>query len=137
MNAMEKVAWTEIAVSLVAIVCAIATYPWLGNSAIGWFGLLGLVVFGMAFLRKRGDNVLTDERDTAIEKEASDQAVRFVWMTSLLTLVVFVLVFSSRDTSVPTGYLNWLIWIQVALYFLAKGTVAIRAYRGARHAAQG
>ena len=137
MNAMEKVAWTEVVVSTAAIVSAIVAYPWLGQGSEGFFGILGFLVVGMLFLRKRGDEVITDERDKAIEKTATSQSVHIVWLTSLLILIGLTMTFGYHDANLPTVYLNWLIWMQLAVLYLAKGLLSLRAYRGAHHASQG
>lgn len=137
MNAMEKVAWTEVVVSTVAIVGAIAAYPWLGQASEGFFGILGFLVVGTLFLRKRGDEIVTDERDRGIEKNSTNQSLNIVWMTSLVTLIGLSMTFGYHDANVPTVYLNWLIWMQLAVLYLAKGVLSLRAYRGAHHASQG
>ena len=66
MNAMEKVAWTELIVSVLTVVVVTCLYPWLGNQATSTFALLALSTLGAVFLRRRGAAVVVDERDREI-----------------------------------------------------------------------
>ncbi len=76
MNAMEKVAWTELLVSLLAVVVVSCLVPWLGNGATSAFALLALVVLGAVFLRRRGAAVVVDERDRQIARTATRRGDR-------------------------------------------------------------
>ena len=76
MTAMEKVAWTELLVSVAAVVVASVLFPWLGGKAHVGFGLLGLVVCSVWFVRRRGQRVVIDERDRAIEQRATQLGVQ-------------------------------------------------------------
>ncbi|QEG37783.1 DUF2178 domain-containing protein [Bythopirellula goksoeyrii] len=136
MNAMEKVAWTELSVSLVALVLVAFLYPWLGDGATGAFGLMGLLGFSVLFLRQRGKEVVVDERDRDIEQRATRIGVNVAWMTLFMSLAAIVMwsSFTDRD-SVSLGVLNWLIWIQFALCFAIKGFVSVKSYRDQQHAA--
>jgi hypothetical protein len=130
MNAMEKVAWTELLVSVVTIVTVTCLFPWLGSSAAGAFGLLGLIGIGVVFIRKRGESVVVDERDREIALKATRIGVATAWTTSLLALIAITLWsgYANRN-AVPTVLLTWLIWIQGALCYGVKGLVGVVAYR--------
>ncbi|TWU30161.1 DUF2178 domain-containing protein [Bythopirellula polymerisocia] len=135
MNAMEKVAWTELTVSLAALVVVACLYPWLGNGATGAFGLLGILGFSVIFLRRRGQTVIVDERDRDIAQRATMLGLHGAWMTLMMTLVILVLWNSYNDRdAVSISLLNWLIWIQFAICFAVKGLVAVTAYRRQQHA---
>jgi hypothetical protein len=136
MNAMEKVAWTELIVSVAAVAAAGALIPWLGNGASGAFGLLGLLVCSLWFLRKRGPGVVVDERDREIERQATTLGVEAAWITTFLTLIVFGMWGQFyNDGVVATRYLTWLVWIQFAICYGVKGLVGVMSYRRQRHAA--
>ena len=136
MNAMEKVAWTQMLVSVVAVVVASSLYPWLGSHATSAFALLALIGFSGVFLRQRGNRVVTDERDREIERKATSIGVGTAWMT-LVTAVILATAWSSYSDAhaVSTGFLNWLIWIQFATCFGIKGLAAVVMYRRQQHAA--
>ena len=69
MNALEKVAWTELLVSVTTLVVVTALYPWFGDGATGAFGLLGvarrlLLVPEAARLGRRGRRTRSGHRPT-------------------------------------------------------------------------
>ena len=136
MSAMEKVAWTELIVSGAAVVAVTALYPLLGSAASGAFGLLGLIVCGAWFLRRRGRRVVVDERDREIDLRAKHLGFGTAWMALFLALIAIV--FWSNlynDRIVATDLLTWLIWIQFAICYGVKGLVGVLAYRRQRRAA--
>lgn len=137
MNAMEKVAWTELIVSAAAVLAAAALIPWLGNTASGAFGLLGLLVCSLWFVRKRGSGVVVDERDREIERQATKFGVEAAWMATFLALIVLVFWSSIYNENViATRVLTWLIWIQFAICYGVKGFIGVISYRRQRHAAK-
>ena len=136
MTAMEKVAWTELIVSLATLVIATALIPWLGNSASGAFGLLGLIVCGLWFVRGRGRTVIIDERDREIEQIATRRGVETAWMVLFLALIAIVFWSSyANEGVVATWMLTWLVWLQFAVCYCVKGFLAVLAYRRQSHAA--
>lgn len=136
MNAMEKVAWTELIVSAGTALLVTLCFPWLGHGALGAFGFMGFVACGMFFLRKKGTAVVIDERDREIERVATRRGIEVAWMTTFLTLIAVVMwtAFTGGE-SVSLLFLNWLIWIQFAICYAVKGFVGVMAYRGQSRAA--
>lgn len=136
MSAMEKVAWTEMVVSVAAVALATALVPWLGDGATGAFGLLGLLGLSVVFIRRRGNRVVVDERDREIEARATKIGVMIAWNSLFLALIAATMWANySQTNSVSTRFLNWLIWIQFALCYGAKGLTAIVMYRRQQRAA--
>ena len=136
MNAMEKVAWTELVVSVAAVAVAALLIPWLGPRATGGFGLLGLLGLSIVFVRRRGNRVVIDERDREIDRRATRIGVGTAWMTLFTALIAATLWANySHADSVSTGFLNWLIWLQFAICYGIKGLVAVVMYRRQQHAA--
>jgi hypothetical protein len=132
---MEKVAWTELLVSAAALATAAALIPWLGNAASGAFALLGLLVCGIWFLRRRGPGVVVDERDREIERRATTIGVEAAWMTTFLALIVLGMGAQFYNEGVvATRYLTWLTWIQFAICYGVKGLVGVMSYRSQRRA---
>ncbi len=136
MNAMEKVAWTELVVSAVAVAVATLLSPWLGSAATSAFALLALIMLGAVFVRRRGDRTVIDERDRQIEKRATSIGVGTAWMT-LFTALALATVWSSYSNAhaVSTEFLNWLIWVQFAICYGMKGLASVVMYRRQQHAA--
>ncbi len=135
MTAMEKVAWTELLVSITTIVIVAALIPWLGNGATGAFGLLGFLVCGLWFVKGRSKSVVVDERDLEIERRSTRRGIESAWMLLFLALIVIVLWSSyANGKVVPTWMLTWLVWLQFATCYCVKGLVAVLAYRKQGHA---
>ena len=136
MNAMQKVAWTELGISMVAVAVVAVLFPFLGSRATYAFALLGLVALSVVFLRRRGDRVVVDERDREIEKRATRIAVNISWMTLITVLAVANLWSNySEIHAVSSKFLNWLIWSQFALVYGIKGLAAVVLYQRQQHAA--
>ncbi len=135
MSAMEKVAWVELVVSVVAVAVVTALFPWLGNGALGAFGLLAFVVCGTFFLRRRGQAVVVDERDREIERRSTRIGIESAWIGLFLALIAVVLWASYSDrATVDKSLLTWLVFAQFAVCYGVKGLVSIVTYRGQRSA---
>lgn len=128
---MEKVAWLELLASTAAIILTLILLPFLGHGASSGFALLGIVGCSYWFLRNRTKETIVDERDQVIEQQARRRGVEAAWWFLLLALIVTVLWTKSGDNdgAVPKTTLNWLIWIQFALFFGVKGLVGVVLYR--------
>jgi hypothetical protein len=137
MSAMEKVAWTQLLVSILAIAVATLLIPWLGpQAATSGFALLAFITLSVLFLRRRGQAVVVDERDRQIARRATSIGVGTAWMT-LFTALIAATMWSNyeQDHAVSTSFLGWLIWIQFAICYGTQGLVAVVMYRRQRHAA--
>ena len=135
MSNLEKAAWTEVAIVVLAMVAITIAIPFLGHRTMALFGLLGLLPVSMYFLRRRDTEVIVDERDREIEQRATFWGVHSAWMLLSIGLIVISIRFGSMQQDVPALYLNWLIWIQFAVCYLVKGLTAVWIYRGQRRAA--
>jgi hypothetical protein len=136
MNAMEKVAWTELVVSVVAVIIVTSLTPLLGSAATAGFACLALIAFSGLFLRQRGMQTVIDERDREIARKAKYISVGTAWMTLVIVLLAATTWSIHRgDHAVSTVLLNWLIWMQFAIVYGTHGLVSIVMYRSQRHAA--
>ena len=135
MNAVEKVAWLELIVSVLATVVVLALYPWIGQAAMGGFGLLGLLGITPLFLRQRGNKVVRDERDVEIEKRASWFGFGTAWVLMMISLAAVTMWHVHLQRDVSPGLLNALIWTQFALCYAIKGATTLIQYRGTSRAA--
>ena len=135
MSAMEKVAWTEILVSVGAVLTVAVIVPFLGNAATSAFALLALVVCGAWFIRGSRKQTHVDERDREIERHSKQRAVESAWWFLVLALIAIIFWPSTgTDDDVLREVINWLIWIQFAIFLFVKGLVSIISYRKQRRA---
>ena len=135
MNAVEKSAWTELVVVVVAVVATVTALPYLGHLASDWFGLLAFLPLGMFFFRKRGDQVIVDERDREIQQKATNIGVQAAWMGTFMALIAVSMAHGYAKEAVPTPYLNWIIWLQFAGCYGVRALFTIFSYRGQHSAA--
>jgi hypothetical protein len=131
MNAMERVAWTELLVSVAAIISASLLIPWIGaQAATSSFGLLGLIALSGTFLHRRGSRVVVDERDHEIARRAASIGVGTAWMGLFMTLIAATMWSNyTQAFSVSTALLTWLIWLSFAVCYATQGLIMIIVYR--------
>jgi hypothetical protein len=84
MNASQKFAWYTLAVVALTVVSVLLLIPLLGPGAQGAFGLLGLLGFTPLFFRRRGDEVVQDERDVQIRQRSLTIAYSVFWVLFVL-----------------------------------------------------
>jgi hypothetical protein len=136
MNAMEKVAWTELVVALVAVFIVTSLTPWLGSAATAGFALMALIAFSSLFLRRRGTQIVVDERDREIAGKAKYASVTTAWMTLVSVLIAATMwSIQNGEHAISTVLVHWLIWIQLAIVYGTHGLVSVVLYRRQRHAA--
>lgn len=134
MSAMEKVAWTELVVSLVVSALVVALFPWLGMVSLSAFALMALITLSGLLLRRRGNEVVVDERDRDIERRAIRIAASVSWMCLLGGLIISCMWSAYvRNNAVPTSILSWLVWTQFPIIYGIKGFMSIYAYRRESH----
>ena len=135
MNAVEKSAWTELVVVVAAVVATVTALPYLGHRSASWFALLAFLPLGMFFFRKRGDQVIVDERDREIQQKATNIGVQAAWMGTFMALIAVSMAHGYAKEAVPTPYLNWIIWLQFAGCYGVRALFTIFSYRGQHSAA--
>ena len=135
MNAVEKSAWTELVVVVAAVVATVTALPYLGHLSANWFALLAFLPLGMFFFRKRGDQVIVDERDREIQQKATNIGVQAAWMGTFMALIAVSMAHGYAKEAVPTPYLNWIIWLQFAGCYGVRAFFTIFLYRGQHSAA--
>ncbi len=136
MNALQKVAWTELIVSGVAFAVVLALYPWLGERAISAFALLGFLAIGLLFKVRRGDRIVSDERDRRIELLAKSWGFGTGWTLMVLSLIAIAMWHGYHKQAIPVKPIIALIWIQFAVCYAVKGVASLYFYRGGGRASQ-
>ncbi|MEO1498544.1 MAG: hypothetical protein AAFV43_15475 [Planctomycetota bacterium] len=137
MSALQCVAWLEVLVSVGATALAIAALPLLGDAALAAFGLMGLLGFSFVLLKSRGESIVVDERDRAIDRRAIRWGAGAGWVVLLLGCVAIVVRASlvGQETA-SLRALTWLVATQPAIVYTVKGLTALASYRADHHATQ-
>ena len=135
MNATQKLARMELLISLTAILGALFVFPWLGDRAMGMFGVLGFLGLTPLFLMKRKGKVVTDERDQNIQLRAQLLGFGAAWMSLVLTLVALTAFVNLDVANVPKSTLSFALWVSFALCYAVKGGATLFMYRPSNHAA--
>ena len=135
MNALQKIAWVEVIVSLAAIFVAIALYPWIGDQAAGAMGILGLLGICPLFMLKKKNEVVSDERDRAIEIRAKYWGFGVAWMFLSLSVLVVAMWHSWSQQEIPAKFVFALVGIQFGIFFAVKGAYSLVRYGSVQRAA--
>ena len=136
MNALQKVAWVELIVSLVAVATALALYPWFGDHAAGAIWILGLLgICPLIMLQEKGE-VVSDERDRAIELRSTYWGQGAAWLLLSLSILAVGMWHSWIGQEVPAKYVIALVYIHLAVYFAVKGAYSLVCYGRSERAAQ-
>jgi hypothetical protein len=117
MSAMQKWAWFNLAVIALTLGAVLSLLPFLGKGALGGFGFLGLLGFGVLFFRKKPGQVLLDERDRLIWVRAWVLAYAVFWVVFCLAAAVLCALVYREDGAVPVwvvggGVFSALILVQ-------------------------
>lgn len=135
MNALHKVAWLKLIVSLVAVSAAIVLYPWIGDRAAGAFGILGLLGLCPFFMIERKNKIISDERDREIDFRSNSMSGVIAWLMLYLSLLAVALWHSWSGQDIPTRYALALVYINFPIYIGVQGAYSLMCYRGGRSAA--
>ena len=135
MNALHKVAWIKLIVSLAAVLLAIVLYPWIGDRAAGAFGILGLLGICPLLLIDRKNKVISDERDRQIDCGSSSFGGAIAWTILYLSVLAVALWHSWSDQDIPARYALALVYINFPIYIGVQGAYSLVCYRSKQSAA--
>ena len=138
MSAMQKYAWFNLAIIALTLVIVLALIPFLGKGALGGFGFLGFMGFGVLFFRKKPGQVLMDERDVLIQRRSWVLAYAVFWVVFVLAAVFLSAAVYGWDGAVPVAVLQMSVFCGFMLVS-ALASVAILlqyAYAGGSGDAQ-
>jgi hypothetical protein len=119
MSAMQKWAWFNLAVIALTLAAVLALLPF-GKGALGGFGFLGFMGFGVLFLRRKPGKVLTDERDTLIQRRSWVLAYSLFWVAFVLAAVVLSALVYGQEGAIPV----WVVQSSVFCGFMLVNAVA-------------
>jgi hypothetical protein len=128
MNAMQKLAWYNLAVIAVTLLCVLCLYPVLHQGATGAFGLLGLLGLGVFLHRRKAGEVVHDERDAQIAHRALLTALGLAGMI-LLALTVLACLHYEAAGAVPLAVVQWVLWGGVTLFLATQSLAVLVLYR--------
>jgi hypothetical protein len=109
MNASQKFAWFTLAVISCTVVTVLALIPVLGRGAWGGCGFLGLLGFSPLFFRRRGAEVVQDERDVAIWQRSLGIAYSVFWLVFVMACMTAPAVYGWNG-SVPISFVLAGVW---------------------------
>ena len=138
MSAMQKYAWFNLIIIALTLVIVLALIPFLGKGALGGFGFLGFMGFGVLFFRKKPGQVLLDERDLLIQRRSWVLAYAVFWVIFVLAAVFLSAGVYGWDGAVPVVVLQMSVFCGFMLVS-ALASVAILlqyAYAGGSGDAQ-
>lgn len=132
MSAMQKFAWFNLAVIALTLAIVFSLLPLLGQRAAGGFGFLGLLGFGVLFLRKKPGQVLTDERDHLIQRRSARLAFSLFFTVFVLAVVLCPAIYGS-DGAVPVKIIQNTAWYGFMLIYAVTSLAILVQYgRGAK-----
>jgi hypothetical protein len=131
MTALQKQAWFNLAVVVATLVLVLSLYPQMGAKAMGGFGLFGLVGLGVLFQWRRRGRVVTDERDTAINRVAIAWSYAVLWATIVACAMLAPTIYGD---AVPMPVVQNFVWWAFMLLITVQSIVTLIVYRrGAVH----
>lgn len=121
MTAAQKHAWFTLAVVALSVLTVVALVPILGfRRAMGGFGLLGMLGFGVVFYRKRPGQVMFDERDADIQRRSLIITAAVFWVIFVEVCVFLPWYYYGERGAVPVAVVQssvWIAWIIVSLIY--------------------
>ena len=135
MSNMQKFAWFNVAVISLTLLVVFSLTPFLGYRAMGGLGCLGLIGFGPLFFRKKGAQVVIDERDHVIQWRSWIFAYAVFWVVFVLVAAVLSAVIYGEDGAVPVSVVRISVfWAFMFVYALASIAILVQYAGGSRDA---
>ena len=128
MTASQKHACFNLSVVVLTVVTVLILIPVLGPGAQGGFGFLGLLGFGPLFFRRRGNEVVEDERDRAIQRRSVLIAYTVFWLAFVAACVSLPAVYGWKG-SVPVAVVQSSVWCGLILVVGVMSVATLVQYR--------
>ena len=128
MTAAQKHACFNLTVVVLTVVTVLILIPVLGPGAQGGFGFLGLLGFGPLFFRRRGNEVVEDERDRAIQRRSVLIAYTVFWL-AFVAACVSLPAFYGWKGSVPVAVVQSSVWCGLILVVGVMSVATLVQYR--------
>jgi hypothetical protein len=136
MSATQKFAWFNLAVIALTLVAVLSLLPFLGKGALGGFGFLGLLGFGVLFFRKKPGQVLMDERDQLFWARAWVLAYAVFWVVFCLAAAVLCAVVYGEEGAVPVWVVQWSVFCALGLVHALASVAILVQYAGGSKGAE-
>ena len=127
MSKIQKWAWFNLTVIALTAICVIALIPVLGKGAMGGFGILGLMGFGVLLCRKKAGEVVMDERDTAIQLKSGRIAFSVFWIAFVIAGVA-VSSYYEESGMVPVLLIQAALWCGFMLLSAVQAIATLVQY---------
>lgn len=128
MTSLQKYAWYNLGVICVAGVCVVAAYPFLGNRAMGFLGLLGLIGLSPFLFRKKEGQVSFDERDRLIQLRATNLAYAIFWVGFTQLAAIGSMLIYGGDGSIPVKVVQMSVVVSLMLFLTAQAVAILVQY---------
>ncbi|MBT5019317.1 hypothetical protein OAF42_00500 [Planctomicrobium sp.] len=116
MTALQKSAWFNLSIVTLSLVIVAGLYPFVGWAAHAGLGLCGLLGFDPIFYRKRGTEVISDEREIMIQKRSTLIGYSVFWVVFVLTASLFSPFIYGQEGSVPVIVVQLSVFYAVVLF---------------------
>jgi uncharacterized membrane protein len=132
MSAAQRNAWFNLIVVLVSVALVVGLSALMGwPKAIGGFALLAMLAFGPLFYRRRGAQVVVDERDVSIQRRSIVIGYGVFWLAFVAACVSLPMVYGERG-SVPVWMVTSAVWWGVAIVYGVAAAATLVQYGSER-----
>jgi hypothetical protein len=129
MTPLQKQAWFNLAVIALCVLTVAAMVPMLGlRKAQGGMGWLGLLAFGVVFVRKRPGRVVADERDEQIRDRSLTVAYAVFWVVFVLSCVFLVPAVYGEHGAVPVEVVQGSVGVGFLLVITIESIATLLRY---------
>jgi uncharacterized membrane protein len=127
MSPTQKHAWYNLAVVVFSAGVVLALVPLMGVAAQGGFGFLGLLGFGPFFFCKKNGQVVTDERDTQIQRKSVIVGYTAFWLMFVGSACLAALWYGV-DGAVPVMLIMAFCWSAVIVFYGVMSVATLIQY---------
>ncbi len=128
MSAVQRNAWFNLVVVLVAVALVVGLRVLMGwPRAIAGFGTLGLLGFGPLFYRRRGAEVVADERDASIQRRSLVLGYTLFWLAFVAACVSLPMVYGEKGC-VPVWLVMSSVWWGLAIVYGVAAAATLVQY---------
>jgi len=137
MNRMQKIAWFNLIVVLLALglsVTAFAVFHFVlglpvsrAASGFAFIGIMGFTGLSPVLFRKGESKVQFDERDTAIQRKAVGLAYAIFWVLFVAAAMIPWFIIGPNGT-ITTNYLPWMVFGGMFVVMFLQSIVTLNEY---------
>lgn len=123
----QKHACFNLIIVVLTLLAVMLLYPFLGQGALGGFGILGFLGLGPFFFRKKPGQVVMDERDQLIQQRSLVLAYTVFWLAFIAAGVLAPLYYGAAG-GVPTVVVSCAVWVGLMLFLAVQSLATLVQY---------